>query len=339
MRVRIGLVAAGLLTVGLAATVGAVIVNRPSPRPPACITDRQQLLPASVAARASEASIIAHRRPPVLSHIVVIIMENRECGQVIGSPDAPYLTALAHRNALPRAFYGTTHPSLPNYLALTSGLTFGFTDSCSACSVRARNLVDELDAAGISWKAYMQGMPTPCFQGQKAGLYRRRHNPFMFYDDIAHNNARCKNVVPLTQLGVDEAHHALPRFAWITPNLCNDMHNCATKAGDTFSSQVVPPLLKAVGPRGLVIITWDEGNTNRGCCSKAAGGNIPTILAGSVVRPGLRSALPYDGYSILRTIEDSWGLPRLGWAACRCTPPLTALFQPQLTRPALTSPG
>lgn len=336
---RTGVVAAVLLVAGLAATVAVVILNRPSPRPLACITDRQQLLPTSAAARASEASINVHRRPPALSHIVVIIMENRECGQVIGSPNAPYLTALAHRYAQPRAFYGTTHPSLPNYLALTSGLTFGFTDSCSSCSVRARNLAGQLDAAGISWKAYMQGMPAPCFQGPTAGLYRRRHNPFMFYDDIAHDPARCKDIVPLTQLGVDEAHHALPRFAWITPDLCNDMHDCATKVGDTFLSRLVPPLLQAVGPRGLVIITWDEGTTNRGCCSKAAGGNIPTILAGPTVRPGLRSALRYDAYSILRTIEDSWGLPRLGWAACRCTPPLTALFQPSLTRPAVTSPG
>jgi len=338
MRVRTGVVAAVLLAAGLAATVAVVILNSPSPRPLPCITDRQQLLPASIAMRASEASIIAHRRPPSLSHIVLIIMENRECGQVIGSPSAPYLTGLAQRYAQPRAFYGTTHPSLPNYLALTSGLTFGFTDACAGCSVRARNLVDELDAAGISWKTYMQGMPVPCFQGRSTGLYRRRHNPFMFYDDIAHNPARCKNVVPLTQLAVDEARHALPRFAWISPDLCNDMHDCATKVGDRFLSRLVPPLLRAVGPRGLVIITWDEGSTKRGCCSKAAGGNIPTILAGPTVRPGLRSALPYDGYSILRTIEDSWGLPRLGWAACRCTPPLTALFRLSLTRPALTSP-
>jgi hypothetical protein len=264
---------------------------------------------------------------------VVIVMENRECGQVIGSPSAPYLTGLAHRYAQPRAFYGTTHPSLPNYLALTSGSTFGFTDSCSGCSVRARNLVDELQAAGISWKAYMQGMPGPCFQGRSAGLYRRRHDPFMFYDDIAHDPARCAKVVPLTQLAADEARHALPQFAWITPDLCNDMHDCATKVGDTFLSRLVPPLLRAVGQRGVVIITWDEGETNRGCCAKAAGGNIPTILAGPPARPGLRSALRYDAYSILRTIEDSWGLPRLGGAACSCTPPLTALFRPSLTRP------
>jgi hypothetical protein len=154
----------------------------------------------------------------------------------------------------------------------------------------------------------------------------------MFYDDIAHNPERCAKVVPLSQLTIDEAHHALPRFAWISPNLCHDMHNCSTRAGDTFLSRLVPPLLRAVGQRGVVIITWDEGETKRGCCLKAAGGNIPTILAGPSVRPGLRSALPYDAYSILRTIEDSWGLPRLGGAACRCTPPLTPMFRASLTR-------
>jgi hypothetical protein len=95
---------------------------------------------------------------------------------------------------------------------------------------------------------------------------------------------------------------------------------------------LVPPLLRAVGQRGLLIITWDEGETDRGCCLRAAGGNIPTILAGASVRPGLRSALPYDAYSILRTIEDSWGPPLLGGAACRRTPPLTPMFRASLTR-------
>ncbi len=331
---RAGLVTAALLTAGLAISVIVFALHGHGGRPPACITDRQQLQPAAAASRTAEAAIIARRRPPRLSHVVLIVMENRECGQIIGSPDAPYLTALAHRYAQPRAFYGTTHPSLPNYLALTSGATFGFTDSCSGCSVRASNLVDELEAAGISWKAYMEGAPSPCFQGRRAGLYRRRHDPFMFYDDIAHNPARCAKVVPLSQLAIDEARHALPRFAWISPNLCHDMHDCATRVGDTFLSRLVPPLLRAVGQRGVVIITWDEGGTKRGCCSKARGGNIPTILAGPSVRPGLRSTLPYDAYSILRTIEDSWGLPRLGGAACRCTPPLTALFRTSLTRPS-----
>jgi phosphatidylinositol-3-phosphatase len=339
MRMRAVGVAAVLIAVGLAISVTVFVLRGHGSRPPACITDRQQLLSSSAASRAEDAAIIAHRRPPDLSHVVLIMMENRECGQVIGSPDAPYLTSLAHRYAQPRAFYGITHPSLPNYLALTSGSTFGFTDSCSGCSVRARNLVDEFEAAGISWRAYMEGLPRPCFQGRRAGLYRRRHDPFMFYDNIAHNPARCAKVVPLSQLAIDEAHHALPRFAWISPNLCHDMHNCTTRAGDTFLSGLVPPLLRAVGRRGVVIITWDEGDTRRGCCSKAAGGNIPTILAGPSVRPGLRSALPYDAYSILRTIEDSWGLPRLGGAACRCTPPLTAMFRASLTRPSLRRPG
>jgi len=332
MRTRTGVLIVLLLVAGLATGVTVFALQGHGARPAACITDRQQLQPAAVASRHAEAAIIARRRVPRLSHIVIIMMENRECGQIIGSPDAPYLTALAHRYTQPRAFYGTTHPSLPNYLALTSGSTFGISDSCSGCSVRARNLVDELEAAGISWKAYMEGLPSPCFQDRRAGLYRRRHNPFMFYDDIAHNPERCAKVVPLSHLAIDEAHHALPQFAWISPNLCHDMHNCSTRAGDTFLSRLVPPLLRAVGQRGVVIITWDEGETKRGCCLKAAGGNIPTILAGPSVRPGLRSALPYDAYSILRTIEDSWGLPRLGGAACRCTPPLTPMFRASLTR-------
>lgn len=268
------------------------------------------------------------REVPRFSHVVVLVLENKECGQIIGSDDAPYLNSLARRSALATSFYATAHPSLPNYLALTGGSTFGIASDCTDCHVQARNLVDELEAARITWKAYLEGMPSPCFQGSEAGNYAKKHNPFLYYDDIANNPARCSNVVPLTQLSADLRDGRLPAFAWISPDLCHDMHSCGVSDGDRFLSGFLPPLLHALGPRGVLFITWDEGRkkAHEGCCRKAAGGNVATIVAGPLARAGASSGVPYDHYSILRTIEDAWGLPRLGAAGCRCTRPLTDLF-------------
>src|SRR2546426_6988575 len=103
------------------------------------------------------------------AHIVVILMENKEYTQVIGSSDAPYLNGLAKRKVLLTKEYAISHPSLPNYLTLTGGSTFGITSDCTDCNVKGRNIVDQLEANGISWKAYMQSMPSPCYKGPSAG--------------------------------------------------------------------------------------------------------------------------------------------------------------------------
>jgi phosphatidylinositol-3-phosphatase len=259
------------------------------------------------------------RPAPSLERVVVIVMENKGCDEVIGSRDAPYLNGLARRAAFAARSFALTKPSLPNYLALTGGSTFGITTDCSGCRVRATNLVDELERARISWKAYMEGMPAPCYRGTQAGLYVKRHNPFAYYVDIASRPSRCRHVVPFTQLRADITRRALPRFVWITPNLCHDMHDCAVAGGDRFLAGLVPKLERAVGPRGAIVVTWDEGG--------GFGRQIPTIVAGPAARAGARSRLAYDHYSLLRTIEDAFGLPHLRAAACPCTRPLSALLR------------
>lgn len=311
--------AAAIVAVGIGTGLAFALLGYV--RPPACLSyaDRQ-----SAASRALE---VKPTPVPRLEHVVVIIMENRECSQVVGSPEAPFFNRIARRGALLPDFYATTHPSLPNYLALTSGSTLGARD-CTTCTFAAQNLIDELEGAGISWRAYMQGMPSPCFRGARWGAYVRRHDPFMVYRDIADNPARCARVVPLSELWSDIGAGRLPRYAWITPNICDDMHNCDVRHGDQFLARVVPPLLKAIGPRGVIVVTWDEGLTKRHCCKLARGGNIPTLLVGGAVRPGARPMLPYDHYSILRTIEEGFGVRPLGGAACACTLPLTAALKP-----------
>jgi phosphatidylinositol-3-phosphatase len=266
-------------------------------------------------------------RVPHLSHIAIVIMENQEFGSVIGNRAAPYLNHLADTGALATASYAVSHPSLPNYLALTGGSTFAIDSDCTDCHIAARNLVDELEAARISWKAYMQGMPRPCFTGASSGLYAKKHDPFIYYDDIRLNPRRCAHVVPGAQLDSDLAAGVMPRFAWITPNLCNDMHDCEMATGDRYLAGLIPRLIASVGRNGAVFVTWDEGSSDAGCCSLAAGGHIATVAAGGGVRPHARPTVRYDHYSLLRTIEDAWRLPELGYAGCPCTLPMSALLR------------
>jgi hypothetical protein len=268
----------------------------------------------------------AHLSPGPPTHVAVILMENEEYGSVIGSPEAPYINGLARRYALATSMYAISHPSLPNYLALTGGSTFGISSDCTGCAVRASSVVDQLERAHISWKAYMEGLPHPCFTGPSADDYAKKHDPFVYYTPIMGDSARCNRIVPLARLAADERARTVPRFAWITPDLCHDMHDCSVATGDRFLAGLVPPLLSALGPRGLLIITWDEGSSDSGCCRLAAGGHIATIVAGGAARHGARLATPVDHYSVLQTIEDLLRLPRLRGAACACTPSLAPLL-------------
>jgi phosphatidylinositol-3-phosphatase len=263
-----------------------------------------------------------------VSRIAVIVLENKEYNQIVGRAGAPYLNALARRSAVATNYYAITHPSLPNYLALSGGSTFGFSGSdCGTCSVSRRNLIDQLEAAGISWKVYAQGMPSPCSPDVTAGAYVRRHDPFLYYRDVAANPKRCQFVVPATVLTHDLAAHTLPRFMWLIPDICDDMHSCGTYTGDQYLRAIVPRLLAALGPSGVLFVTFDEGSSDLGCCGVAKGGRILTLAAGPGARPGARSTTAYDHYSLLRTIEDLLGLPRLGGAALPSTRPMTDLLR------------
>jgi phosphatidylinositol-3-phosphatase len=264
---------------------------------------------------------------PTSSHVVVIVMENEEDTDVLGSPAAPYANALVRRYGTATQSFAIGHPSLPNYLALTSGSTNGVSSDCTDCQVEAPNIVDQLEAAGISWKAYLEDEPTACFRGATAGGYAKKHNPFIYYDDIARSPRRCSQLVGFARLAADLRRGRLPTYAWITPNLCDDGHDCGVAGGDRFLAHAVPPLLRELGPHGFLVLTWDEGSSNQGCCGGAAqGGHIATIVAGPEVRRGAREGQPVDHYGVLGTIEEALGLPPLAGAADPRSGRLTALF-------------
>ena len=253
----------------------------------------------------------AANRPTPRSHLALIVLENHEYSDVIGNPDAPFLNRLARQGALATRYYGVTHPSLPNYLALLGGSTFGIADNCLDCSASGANLALQLSSAGISWRAYMEGLPSACFLGDSSGDYAKRHNPFVYFPSISTDRDRCARVVPEARLNANLRHGSLPAFAWITPDLCSDAHDCAIGLADRYLARVVPRLKRHLGPRGFLAVTFDEGSSDLGCCGSPGGGRVATVLSGPSVRRGLKLRRRYDHYSLLATIEDAFGLPRL----------------------------
>jgi phosphatidylinositol-3-phosphatase len=238
--------------------------------------------------------------------VVLIVLENHEASAILGSADAPYLNGtLIPAGRLFTSYHAVAHPSLPNYLAMTSGGTQGKvgTDSVYAGEIHARNLFAQLSRAHVGWRSYQETMPTPCYRAYAAGTdprqYALKHDPAMTYADIA-GSRRCRRVVPLSELDPTR----LPRFSFVTPNLCNDMHSCSVSVGDRWLSRRVPRLLKN---GAIVVITFDEGSTNAG-----GGGNVVLVEAGPGITAGDTVAHAYDHYSLLAALEDRLGVRRLG---------------------------
>jgi hypothetical protein len=257
-------------------------------------------------------------------HIVVIVMENKEYAQIIGSSDAPYLNRLGKRKVLLTKEFAITHPSLPNYLALTGGSTFGITSDCTDCNVKGRNLVDQLEAHGMSWKAYMQSMPEPCFKGASAGTapndYAKKHDPFMYFDDVRNDNTRCNQIVPFSELRID-LKNGLPQFTWISPNECKDMHSCSIATGDSWLKLWVPKIIPTLGTNGILMVLFDEGSSDAACCSLGSGGgHVVAVIAGPGAKDSTTIGAAADHYSLLRLIEDELGFRRLRNAADPTTP-------------------
>lgn len=269
------------------------------------------------------AGAAAADRTPEPPRAFVIVLENRELSEVIGSPEAPFLNRLAQRGALAVNYYGVTHPSLPNYLALLAGSTFGIAENCSDCLVAGPNLATQLSRARISWKAYMGGLPYPCYTGDDTGDYGKRHDPFVYFPSITAVPRRCSRIVPEPQLWTDLAARRLPAFGWLTPDLCRDAHDCRLDAADYYLSLLVPRIMRQLGPHGLLVVTFDEGLSDSG-----GGGWIATILAGPEVPHGIQIRRVVNHYSLLAALEDRFGLARLGLAAT-ASPLPPRLFRPQ----------
>ena len=225
-------------------------------------------------------------RDRAITRVIVVVEENHSIGQIIGSPQAPFLNRLAAKGTLLTSYFAITHPSLPNYIAMVSGGTQGITSDCGGCNLDTPNLADQLERTGISWKAYMEGLPAPCSDAHLAGGYAKKHDPFMYFASVRDNPRRCAKVVPFAQLDADLAAGRLPRLVFITPDLDHDMHG-AGEGGDDALVAAADRWLKDLYGRLVgssawkedtrLVVTWDEGNGasaggRSGCCGDLAAG-------------------------------------------------------------------
>ena len=235
-------------------------------------------------------------------------MENHEYGSIVGSSHAPYINSLIRRYGLATNDHAITHPSEPNYLALFAGSTFGIRDD-GVHNLGARNLADQLAAHGRTWHVYAQDLPSRCFLGTAArggvdlagagGRYARKHEPAVSFTDISRNRSRCDRITRLTGFSPTAAS-----FELVVPNMTNDMHDGTVAQGDAFLRAFVPRITgSSAFATSLLLITWDEGSTSVG-----GGGHVATIVVSPRVKAGFRSAISHSHYSLLRTIQDAWGL-------------------------------
>jgi len=271
--------------------------------------------------------------PPAYRHVVWIWMENHSYGDIIGNKaQAPYLNALASECGLATNYHNVSHPSLPNYLAATSGsgrdgLPFLSWLDCGpsvACDTSAASIFGQ----GETWKAYQESMPSNCARSN-SGQYAVRHNPPPYYEKLSGCASRD---VPYAQLGTDLAANALPAFSFVTPNLIHDMHDGSIAQGDSWLARHLPALLNSAAYKSgttAIFITWDEGSGGHqieNCATKTsdASCHVATIVVSPSTRAGTRSGILFNHYSLLGTAEQLLGLPRLNQASSY--PTMTAAF-------------
>jgi hypothetical protein len=235
---------------------------------------------------------------------------------IVGNPSAPYINnTLAPKGSLLSSMFATTHPSDPNYLALSGGSTFNITTNPAITSVNARNLGDSVEAAGKTWKAYSESMGTNCNK-TSSGLYFADDEPFMLYADVANDANRCAaHNQPIEQFHTDlQSAATTPNFVWFAANDFDDMEQGGVSAGDTWLSGELPNIFASPAwttQRSLLIVTWDEGFT------KSFGPNFPNHVAGYVVgspgtvKVGYTSTVRYDQYSLGSTVDHALGLTPL----------------------------
>lgn len=239
-------------------------------------------------------------------YVFTIVEENEGNSVIIGNPDAPYINELARKYSLGTNYHAVTHPSLPNYIAMTSGITDKIQGNCNppsnSCQVDTTNITDLLEEKGISWKSYFESMPKPC-DTTIDKLYNVQHNPFVYYPSIYKDKFRCDHhIVPYKNLEGDlSLTDTTPRYAFIVPNMCNDMHDCGVSQGDKWLSQEVPKILGSpafINKRSILIITWDESEIN------AAKNKVPIIFIGQGVKRENEFNEYFDHFSYLKTLSD-----------------------------------
>ena len=240
---------------------------------------------------------------PVFDHIVLVMFENHAYSQLNGSSSAPYFNSLAGQGAKFTQSYGVTHPSEPNYLAIFSGKTQGVTDDSCPHTYSGNNLGKQLITAGKTFKGYSESMPSDGYTGCSSGQYQRKHNGWVNFSNVpAASNLRYADFPASTN------YASLPTVSFVTPNMCNDMHDCSVGTGDTWlKNNLTAYATWAKTHNSLLIITFDEDNGG-------SSNHIFTAFVGAHTQVGTFSN-QINHYNVLSTIESSYGLTHLNSAA------------------------
>jgi len=255
---------------------------------------------------ATTSSITARSAQPARTydHVVWVWMENRTYGQVIGNSSAPYETALAHQFGTATKYASVGSPSLPNYIGATSGSTQGIADDADPVShvLTVDNLFRQVRAAGKAERSYQESMPANCVLGS-VDAYAVKHNPAAYYTGDGDREACRADDVPFSGA---LPSGTLPAFSFVTPNLCNDTHDCSVSAGDAWLKSFLPPLLarpEYESGSTVIFVVWDEYTP------------MPNVVISPTTPAGTVSSARFDHYSLLRTTEELLGLPPLGRAS------------------------
>jgi phospholipase C len=245
-------------------------------------------------------------------------MENHSRSQIFGSAQAPFINQLARDYAVADAYHDSfVHPSEPNYFWMVAGQNFGVLDDNDPASHHldsTSHIADQLELSGLSWRSYQESMGEPC--GLKShGRYAAKHNPFAYFNDINgwdgsafHPEQRCNaHVVDYAQLDLDIANHTVPRYAFITPNLDDDMHDGSIAEGDAWLAREIPKLMATDGYKngGVIFLLWDEGG------GTPAADDPPFLAISPNAAHGMHSQVDYDTSSYLKTVQDILGVDEL----------------------------
>ncbi|MGH8917808.1 MAG: alkaline phosphatase family protein, partial [Actinomycetes bacterium] len=298
---------------------------------------------------------------PHYDHVFTLIEENHGFTDIIGNPEAPTLNSLAHQYGLATQYYGVTHPSGPNYVAMLGGGTFGVNsdDPYWNFHVNQPSLMSQMEAAGQSWKGYLQGLPYPgyrgyCYPVRCLGVpdsdtqYIAKHNGLVYFHSVNANPAELAKMQPLGRLGQDLDRNQVPNLSYIVPDECTDMHgappvcvdsgnprdlndNRLVATADAFVGRTVQRITHApVWAHGnnAIVIAFDEGTDNTGCCTaNPGGGRALSIVVTNHGGHGITDSTPYNHYGLLSSLQHAFGLGCLA-ASCNqaAVKPMTPLF-------------
>lgn len=245
---------------------------------------------------------------PTFSHVFLVVEENHSFTEVIGNSSMPYLNGLASKYALAKQYFANAHPSIPNYLMLTTGQMETLNDNFSG-TIGDDNVVRELVSVGKTWKTYQESIPSAGYLGGDDLPYVRRHNPFSLLSDVQNSTTQAANIVPFTQFTTDLANNSLPNFSFIVPDVNNDAHDGTLATADSWLQSNMAPLIASstFQSGGLLVILFDEGELSD---FNHGGGQVAAVIVSSNGKPNFQSQTLYQHQSTLRLVLEALGVKK-----------------------------